>query len=138
MRGSSRTDPHTPSAFTCAAPHPAAALRELTTRVKGCSDADRLRRPRQDGANLVRRIARDSDIEVVVYDRDETNVRAIEDHGVAVVTAGDAADENPLVDGLRRLPVHPTTLVIFGATLARRRLLAGDRISLDGAGKAGR
>jgi 6-phosphogluconate dehydrogenase (decarboxylating) len=83
---------------------------------------------------LVRRIARDSDIEVVVYDHDETNVRAIEDHGVAVVTA----DENPLVDGLRRLPVPPTTLVIFGATLARRRPLAGDRISLDGAGRAGR
>ncbi len=34
-------------------------------------------------------------------------------------------DENPLVEGLERLPVHPTTLVIFGATgdLARRKLL---------------
>ena len=33
--------------------------------------------------------------------------------------------ENPLVEGLERLPVHPTTLVIFGATgdLARRKLL---------------
>jgi glucose-6-phosphate 1-dehydrogenase len=33
--------------------------------------------------------------------------------------------ENPLVAGLERLPVHPTTLVIFGATgdLARRKLL---------------
>ena len=33
--------------------------------------------------------------------------------------------ENPLVDGLERLPVHPTVLVIFGATgdLARRKLL---------------
>src|SRR5436305_9862063 len=32
---------------------------------------------------------------------------------------------NPLVAGLERLPVHPTTLVIFGATgdLARRKLL---------------
>ncbi|HET6506597.1 MAG TPA: glucose-6-phosphate dehydrogenase [Baekduia sp.] len=32
---------------------------------------------------------------------------------------------NPLVEGLERLPVHPTTLVIFGATgdLARRKLL---------------
>src|SRR3712207_5775309 len=34
-------------------------------------------------------------------------------------------EENPLVAGLERLPVHPTTLVIFGATgdLARRKLL---------------
>ena len=33
--------------------------------------------------------------------------------------------ENPLVKGLERLPVHPTTLVIFGATgdLAKRKLL---------------
>jgi glucose-6-phosphate 1-dehydrogenase len=33
--------------------------------------------------------------------------------------------ENPLVEGLERLPVHPTQLVIFGATgdLARRKLL---------------
>jgi glucose-6-phosphate 1-dehydrogenase len=33
--------------------------------------------------------------------------------------------DNPLVEGLERLPVHPTTLVIFGATgdLARRKLL---------------
>jgi glucose-6-phosphate 1-dehydrogenase len=33
--------------------------------------------------------------------------------------------ENPLVAGLERLPVHPTTLVIFGATgdLAHRKLL---------------
>src|SRR5688500_20116643 len=33
--------------------------------------------------------------------------------------------ENPLVEGLERLPVHPTTLVIFGGTgdLARRKLL---------------
>jgi glucose-6-phosphate 1-dehydrogenase len=38
---------------------------------------------------------------------------------MAVVT------ENPLVEGLERLPVPPTTLVIFGATgdLARRKLL---------------
>jgi glucose-6-phosphate 1-dehydrogenase len=35
------------------------------------------------------------------------------------------APENPLVEGLERLPVHPTNLVIFGATgdLARRKLL---------------
>jgi glucose-6-phosphate 1-dehydrogenase len=35
--------------------------------------------------------------------------------------------QNPLVEGLERLPVHPTTLVIFGATgdLARRKLLPG-------------
>jgi glucose-6-phosphate 1-dehydrogenase len=33
--------------------------------------------------------------------------------------------ENPLVAGLERLPVHPTSLVIFGATgdLAKRKLL---------------
>ncbi len=36
-----------------------------------------------------------------------------------------ALAENPLAEGLERLPVHPTTLVIFGATgdLARRKLL---------------
>src|SRR3954454_2037096 len=34
-------------------------------------------------------------------------------------------DENPLIEGLERLPVHPTSLVIFGVTgdLARRKLL---------------
>jgi glucose-6-phosphate 1-dehydrogenase len=33
--------------------------------------------------------------------------------------------ENPLIEGLERLPVHPTTLVIFGGTgdLAKRKLL---------------
>src|ERR1700747_841569 len=33
--------------------------------------------------------------------------------------------QNPLVEGLERLPVHPTVLVIFGATgdLAHRKLL---------------
>src|SRR3954453_19525458 len=33
--------------------------------------------------------------------------------------------ENPLVEGLERVPVHPTTLVIFGATgdLSHRKLL---------------
>ncbi len=37
----------------------------------------------------------------------------------------DQLDENPLVEGLERLPVHPTALVIFGATgdLAHRKLL---------------
>jgi len=36
-----------------------------------------------------------------------------------------ATVENPLVEGLERLPVHPTTLVIFGGTgdLAQRKLL---------------
>jgi len=35
------------------------------------------------------------------------------------------AQDNPLVEGLERLPVHPTVLVIFGATgdLAHRKLL---------------
>ncbi|HET8821275.1 MAG TPA: glucose-6-phosphate dehydrogenase [Thermoleophilaceae bacterium] len=36
-----------------------------------------------------------------------------------------AQQENPLVEGLERMPVHPTTLVIFGGTgdLAHRKLL---------------
>ncbi|MEA2365410.1 MAG: glucose-6-phosphate 1-dehydrogenase [Thermoleophilaceae bacterium] len=36
-----------------------------------------------------------------------------------------AEHENPLVEGLERLPIHPTTLVIFGGTgdLAHRKLL---------------
>jgi glucose-6-phosphate 1-dehydrogenase len=44
---------------------------------------------------------------------------------VSVVEKQQAADENPLVEGLERLPVHPTALVIFGATgdLAHRKLL---------------
>jgi glucose-6-phosphate 1-dehydrogenase len=45
---------------------------------------------------------------------------------VTVEVATSAVDlENPLVEGLERLPVHPTTLVIFGATgdLAHRKLL---------------
>jgi glucose-6-phosphate 1-dehydrogenase len=39
-------------------------------------------------------------------------------------TAGPAVLDNPLVEGLERLPVHPTNLVIFGATgdLTRRKL----------------
>src|SRR5438046_4608854 len=44
----------------------------------------------------------------------------------AVLTlAPEASSENPLVEGLERLPVHPTALVIFGATgdLAHRKLL---------------
>jgi glucose-6-phosphate 1-dehydrogenase len=41
------------------------------------------------------------------------------------VSAGAVAAENPLVEGLERLPVHPTVLVVFGATgdLAHRKLL---------------
>ncbi len=41
------------------------------------------------------------------------------------MSAATATVENPLVEGLERLPVHPTTLVIFGATgdLAHRKLL---------------
>jgi glucose-6-phosphate 1-dehydrogenase len=44
--------------------------------------------------------------------------------------------ENPLVEGLERLPVHPTVLVLFGATgdLARRKLLpAVYNLAHDGA-----
>jgi glucose-6-phosphate 1-dehydrogenase len=42
----------------------------------------------------------------------------------ATAETAETAD-NPLVEGLERLPVHPTTLVIFGATgdLAKRKLL---------------
>ncbi len=46
---------------------------------------------------------------------------------MTTAATGQAAEseENPLVEGLERLPVHPTALVIFGATgdLARRKLL---------------
>jgi glucose-6-phosphate 1-dehydrogenase len=44
---------------------------------------------------------------------------------VTAATAQAPAPENPLVEGLERVPIHPTTLVIFGATgdLARRKLL---------------
>jgi glucose-6-phosphate 1-dehydrogenase len=44
---------------------------------------------------------------------------------VATATTTTAEQENPLIEGLERLPVHPTTLVIFGATgdLAHRKLL---------------
>jgi glucose-6-phosphate 1-dehydrogenase len=42
-----------------------------------------------------------------------------------VTTTPTQPGENPLVEGLERLPVHPTSLVIFGATgdLAKRKLL---------------
>jgi glucose-6-phosphate 1-dehydrogenase len=44
---------------------------------------------------------------------------------VSAVAGLEALAENPLVEGLERLPVHPTALVIFGATgdLAHRKLL---------------
>jgi glucose-6-phosphate 1-dehydrogenase len=44
---------------------------------------------------------------------------------MAAVVQDLSAIENPLVEGLERLPVHPTALVIFGATgdLAHRKLL---------------
>jgi glucose-6-phosphate 1-dehydrogenase len=42
-----------------------------------------------------------------------------------VTTAPPQPEANPLIEGLERLPVHPTSLVIFGATgdLAKRKLL---------------
>jgi glucose-6-phosphate 1-dehydrogenase len=42
-----------------------------------------------------------------------------------VTTVAEQPVENPLVEGLERLPVHPTVLMIFGATgdLAHRKLL---------------
>jgi glucose-6-phosphate 1-dehydrogenase len=44
---------------------------------------------------------------------------------VSTATPEQQTGENPLVQGLERLPVHPTALVIFGATgdLAHRKLL---------------
>src|SRR6059058_3605002 len=45
---------------------------------------------------------------------------------MATVAQPQRQDEaNPLVEGLERLPVHPTTLVIFGATgdISKRKLL---------------
>src|SRR5438477_4878983 len=44
---------------------------------------------------------------------------------MSTVTSQRDTEENPLVEGLERLPVHPTALVIFGATgdLAHRKLL---------------
>ena len=44
---------------------------------------------------------------------------------MATVVEQQLAAENPLVEGLEHLPVHPTALVVFGATgdLARRKLL---------------
>ncbi|HEY7619616.1 MAG TPA: glucose-6-phosphate dehydrogenase [Solirubrobacteraceae bacterium] len=41
------------------------------------------------------------------------------------MSAATATAENPLIEGLERLPIHPTTLVIFGATgdLSHRKLL---------------
>ena len=50
---------------------------------------------------------------------------AREQSGPATDPADQNGSENPLVAGLERLPVHPTTLVIFGATgdLTKRKLL---------------
>jgi glucose-6-phosphate 1-dehydrogenase len=44
---------------------------------------------------------------------------------VTAVSGTEAVAENPLIEGLERLPVHPTALVIFGASgdLAHRKLL---------------
>jgi glucose-6-phosphate 1-dehydrogenase len=44
---------------------------------------------------------------------------------MTAVVEEQALTENPLVEGLERLPVHPTSMVVFGATgdLARRKLL---------------
>jgi glucose-6-phosphate 1-dehydrogenase len=46
---------------------------------------------------------------------------------MSTAVAEDQSAENPLVEGLERLPVHSTALVIFGATgdLAQRKLLPG-------------
>jgi glucose-6-phosphate 1-dehydrogenase len=55
---------------------------------------------------------------------------------MAAVATTAAPQENPLIAGLERLPIAPTTLVIFGATgdLARRKLLpALYNLACDGA-----
>ena len=43
----------------------------------------------------------------------------------SAAVATEAEQDNPLIEGLERLPVRPTSLVIFGATgdLAHRKLL---------------
>ena len=43
----------------------------------------------------------------------------------SAAVATDVEQDNPLIEGLERLPVRPTALVIFGATgdLAHRKLL---------------
>ena len=43
----------------------------------------------------------------------------------SAAVATDLEQENPLIEGLERLPVRPTALVIFGATgdLAHRKIL---------------
>src|SRR6476660_7661271 len=43
----------------------------------------------------------------------------------SAAVATDLEQDNPLIAGLERLPVHPTALTIFGATgdLAHRKLL---------------
>src|SRR6516165_4298289 len=43
----------------------------------------------------------------------------------SAAVATEPEQDNPLIEGLERLPVRPTALVIFGATgdLARRKLL---------------
>src|SRR4051794_41000449 len=55
---------------------------------------------------------------------------------MSIGTLAPVQEENPLVEGLERLPVHPTSLVIFGATgdLATRKLLpAISNLAHDGA-----
>src|SRR6476620_4731019 len=44
---------------------------------------------------------------------------------MAIIEAQQEPETNPLVEGLERLPVHPTTMVIFGASgdLSKRKLL---------------
>ena len=55
------------------------------------------------------------------FDADQDGPGAVS----ATSPLGAAESDNPLVAGLERLPVHPTSLVIFGATgdLAHRKLL---------------
>jgi glucose-6-phosphate 1-dehydrogenase len=52
-------------------------------------------------------------------------VSATDRAAAAAAGAQTGPENNPLTEGLERLPVHPTALVIFGATgdLARRKLL---------------
>ena len=97
------------------------------------------------GGNMVHRIHRDSDHQVVAFDFSEeaaklgaTGAESLADlvsklekprHVWLMIPSGAPTQaptpDNPLVEGLERLPVHPTTLSIFGATgdLAKRKLL---------------
>ena len=80
----------------------------LAVRAPALARQRRLRPPRARGAAQPVRRARGQELPERAQSEARRDARQI---SVAV-----AGDENPLVEGLERLPVAPTTLVIFGAT----------------------